>query len=226
MAIARENLKQAGVAKYATVDIRTLSPVERSSSQGVLVTNPPYGERLKPEDLDGLYALLGEKLKHVFTGYHAWIIGYRDEQFAKIGLAPSYKEPILNGSLECELREYVIFDGDMRSFRKSRRRNQGSLAAAGIKTASQQRRQVMSAKRGSLRKSRFDKPFTRERDERHDRKPDNTSVAAAAETVAVHSDNPLAARRNPDALKSITGRQPQISARKGWRRKNSRNSES
>ncbi len=85
----------------------------------MLVTNPPYGERLKPEDLDGLYALLGEKLKHVFTGYHAWIIGYRDEQFAKIGLAPSYKEPILNGSLECELREYVIFDGDMRSFRKA-----------------------------------------------------------------------------------------------------------
>lgn len=192
----------------------------------MLVTNPPYGERLKPEDLDGLYALLGEKLKHVFTGYHAWIIGYRDEQFAKIGLAPSYKEPILNGSLECELREYVIFDGDMRSFRKAG----GAIKDPSRRPESKPRRnsddRSLSAKRGSFRKSRFDKPFTRERDERHDRKPDNTSVAAAAETVAVHSDNPLAARRNPDALKSITGRQPQISARKGWRRKNSGNSES
>lgn len=226
VAIARENLKQAGVAKYATVDIRTLSQWSEAPSKGVLVTNPPYGERLKPEDLDGLYALLGEKLKHVFTGYHAWIIGYRDEQFAKIGLAPSYKEPILNGSLECELREYVIFDGDMRSFRKAG----GAIKDPSRRPESKPRRnsddRSLSAKRGSFRKSRFDKPFTRERDERHDRKPDNTSVAAAAETVAVHSDNPLAARRNPDALKSITGRQPQISARKGWRRKNSGNSES
>ncbi len=50
VAIARENLKQAGVAKYATVDIRTLSQWSEAPSKGVLVTNPPYGERLKPED--------------------------------------------------------------------------------------------------------------------------------------------------------------------------------
>ena len=134
---------------------------------------------------------------------YATSLGYRDEQFAKIGLAPSYKEPILNGSLECELREYVIFDGDMRSFRKAG----GAIKDPSRRPESKPRRnsddRSLSAKRGSFRKSRFDKPFTRERDERHDRKPDNTSVAAAAETVAVHSDNPLAAihrqRRRADA---------------------------
>jgi putative N6-adenine-specific DNA methylase len=119
IAIATENIKSAGVSKYVSVECKPLSQWNEVPANGFMITNPPYGERLKPADLDGLYGLLGEKLKHVFTGYHAWIIGYQDEHFAKIGLAPSSKEALLNGSLECELREYVIFDGDMRSFRRA-----------------------------------------------------------------------------------------------------------
>ena len=82
-----------------------------------MITNPPYGERISAEDMDGLYAMIGSKLKHVFGGYHAWIIGYHEEYFHKIGLTPSIKMQLLNGALECELREYIIFDGDYQSFR-------------------------------------------------------------------------------------------------------------
>ena len=89
---------------------------EAPQPAGVVVTNPPYGERISAPDMDALYETIGSKLKHVFTGYHAWIIGYRDEYFRKIGLAPSQRIPLFNGSLECELREYVIFDGDRKSF--------------------------------------------------------------------------------------------------------------
>lgn len=205
--IARENLKQAGVAKYVTLQVKQLSQWAEAPANGVLVTNPPYGERLKPEDLDGLYVTLGEKLKHVFTGYHAWIIGYRDEQFAKIGLAPSYKEPILNGALECELREYVIFDGDMRSFRR---------AGGAIKSADRP-----SQPRPSAGKKNFGgakKPFGAKRP-----KPvaDREVPTAPEETFQpLHSDNPLAARRNPKALEAILNREPKIApARRGWRRK-------
>ncbi|MDE6050330.1 MAG: RNA methyltransferase, partial [Paramuribaculum sp.] len=117
--IARANIKSAGVAKYIDLQVKPLSQWNEAPKDGVLITNPPYGERISSEDMDGLYAMIGSKLKHVFLGYHAWIIGYREEYFRKIGLSPSVKVPLYNGSLECELREYIIFDGDYKSFRKA-----------------------------------------------------------------------------------------------------------
>ena len=54
------------------------------------------------ESLSGnaLYKTIGTTLKHVFTGYHAWIIGYTDEYFSQIGLAPSQKVELNNGGLD------------------------------------------------------------------------------------------------------------------------------
>ena len=117
--IAQRNVKSARVHNMVTLEVKSLADWNEAPANGVLVTNPPYGERLNYEHLNDLYALLGTKLKHVFKGYHAWIIGYRDEHFAKIGLAPSIKLPLLNGSLECKLQEYIIFEGTKRDFRKS-----------------------------------------------------------------------------------------------------------
>ena len=91
------------------------------NENGILITNPPYGERISADDMDALYASIGERLKNVFRGYHAWIIGYKPEYFDKIGLKPSVKFPVLNGALECEFREYVIFDGTYAEFRKQGR---------------------------------------------------------------------------------------------------------
>lgn len=117
VAIAERNIKSAGVAKYIDLSVKPLAHWEDAPQPaGVIVTNPPYGERISAPDMEGLYATIGNRLKHVFRGYNAWIIGYRDEYFQAIGLAPSQKIPMLNGSLECELREYVIFDGDKKSF--------------------------------------------------------------------------------------------------------------
>ena len=127
VAIARANIKSAGVARYVNLEVKALSQWEEAPADGVLITNPPYGERIRVEDMEGLYRQMGEKFKHVFRGYHAWVIGYRDEYFRCIGLAPSVKLPMLNGSLECELREYIIFEGDYRSFR----RQGGSIKAHG-----------------------------------------------------------------------------------------------
>ena len=62
--------------------------------------------------------MIGERLKHQFTGNEAWILSYREECFAQIGLKPSIKIPVFNGSLECEFRKYQMFDGKMREFRE------------------------------------------------------------------------------------------------------------
>ena len=110
--IARENIKSAGLDKCIEVKVKDFAKYEEApSDKGILISNPPYGERLKPEDLDGLYTMIGERLKHVFMGYSAWILSYKRECFNKIGLKHSARVPLVNGSLECEFRRYDIFAG-------------------------------------------------------------------------------------------------------------------
>ena len=62
--------------------------------------------------------MIGERLKHQFLDNDAWVLSYRSECFDQIGLKPSIKIPLYNGSLECELRKYQIFDGKLREFRE------------------------------------------------------------------------------------------------------------
>ncbi|MEG2674844.1 MAG: THUMP domain-containing protein, partial [Muribaculaceae bacterium] len=115
--VAESNIKRAGVSKYVDLRICNFQSITEAPEKGILITNPPYGERIAVEDMGALYKSIGEKLKKVFQGYHAWIIGYKDELFDEISLKPSIKYPILNGALECEFREYVIFDGAYNQFR-------------------------------------------------------------------------------------------------------------
>ena len=131
IAISRANVKAAGVAKYIELERRDFADIEDIPAGGYLITNPPYDQRLRLEDAEAFYGMIGTKLKHVFRGYHAWIIAYDNEQFDRIGLRPSVHYPLLNGALDCELREYVIFDGtydEMRS-RGEHIRNEGFRAS-------------------------------------------------------------------------------------------------
>jgi len=115
--IARKNIRNARVEDIVSITCMPMADWHDMGTEGILVTNPPYGERLKPEDMGALYRSIGTTLKQQFKGWHAWILGYRDEHFAAIGLKPSLKIPLLNGSLECSLREYVLFDGTYSDFR-------------------------------------------------------------------------------------------------------------
>ena len=47
----------------------------------------------------------------------AWVLSYREECFDQIGLKPSLRTPLFNGSLECELRKYQIFSGKFNDMR-------------------------------------------------------------------------------------------------------------
>ena len=62
--------------------------------------------------------MIGERLKHAFTGNTAWVLSYREECFDQIGLKPTAKIPLFNGALECEFRKYEIFDGKYKEFKK------------------------------------------------------------------------------------------------------------
>jgi putative N6-adenine-specific DNA methylase len=114
---ARLNVKAAGLTKSITVEQQDFKDFKQPKEKSIMVTNPPYGERISTPDLLGTYKMIGERLKHEFTGNDAWVLSYREECFDQIGLKPSIKIPLYNGSLECEFRKYQMFDGKMKVFR-------------------------------------------------------------------------------------------------------------
>jgi putative N6-adenine-specific DNA methylase len=110
--VAAKNIKSAGLERHINLEVKPFEKYTQAPAEkGIFVTNPPYGERIKPEDLAGLYEMTGERLKHVFMGYSAWVLSYKKECFDKIGLKPSGKVQLVNGSLQCEFRRYDIFAG-------------------------------------------------------------------------------------------------------------------
>ena len=114
---ARMNVRAAGLTSDITVEEADFKNFKRPAEKSIIVCNPPYGERISTPSLLGTYKMIGERLKHEFMGNEAWILSYREECFEQIGLKPSIKIPVYNGSLECEFRKYAIFDGKMKDFR-------------------------------------------------------------------------------------------------------------
>ena len=117
VSIARKNIATARVGDYITLKCLSMADWKENGQEGVLVMNPPYGERLKPEKLDDLYTMIGRSLKKDFQGWDAWVLGYRQELFDQIKLKPTVKYTLFNGALECSLREFVMFEGRYNDFR-------------------------------------------------------------------------------------------------------------
>ena len=112
------NVRAAGLAKIISVQLQDFKDFQKPAEPALMVTNPPYGERISTPNLLDTYKMIGERLKHSFSGNDAWILSYREECFEQIGLKPSIKIPLYNGSLECEFRKYSMFQGKMKEFRQ------------------------------------------------------------------------------------------------------------
>lgn len=109
--IATNNVKAAGLTGDITIQFQDFKDFTQPAEKSIMVTNPPYGERIKPEDLLGLYKMIGGQFKHQFVDNEAWVLSYREECFDAIGLKASLKVPLYNGALECEVRKYQMFSG-------------------------------------------------------------------------------------------------------------------
>jgi putative N6-adenine-specific DNA methylase len=107
--IAFKNAEAAGVLKLIDFKISDFRTLESTSGNPFLMFNPPYGERLTPDDTN-FYSMIGERLKHHYTNATVWIISTA-QCLKSIGLRPSKKITILNGSLECSFRKYELYSG-------------------------------------------------------------------------------------------------------------------
>ena len=118
--IVTENVKSAGMTKYIELKHQPFQGCERPQNDTMVMFNPPYGERLKPFEMDKLYEEIGSKLKNDFTDMSAWIITVPCETTDHIGLRPSVKYHLLNGSIECEFRKYEMFKGRRNDYLRDR----------------------------------------------------------------------------------------------------------
>ena len=107
---AEINIKAAFLSKKVSVSLHNFFDL-RPKNRGTIVCNPPYGERLQPNDLRIFYQKIGDKLKMDFTGYEAWIIGSNTELMNFIGLRPERKIKLYNGALECSFRKFTLYEG-------------------------------------------------------------------------------------------------------------------
>lgn len=115
--IARQNIACAHLShdiNLSKQDMLELIP----EGGGMMLINPPYGERLEEDDIADLYRNIGDALKKHFLGFTAWILSSNQDAMKSIGLKPSMKVELFNGPLECRLQRFDIFEGSYKD-RKS-----------------------------------------------------------------------------------------------------------
>ncbi len=123
ISIADQNIKSAGLGKYIELNTISINDIEIPEDKFLMVTNPPYGERIKSEDLYGLYETIGRMLKFKFAGNQAWVISSDEQCLYKIGLKPSKKIFLLNGDLDCLYCNYEIFAGKRNDFVRAKKQD-------------------------------------------------------------------------------------------------------
>ena len=113
--VARHNLKVAGLEDVAKVMQSDFIKLEPPASEGMLVTNPPYGQRIgEDEDLKEVYPVWAKHMKESFGGWNTYFLTADLEMPKDMRLKPSKKTPLYNGALECRLFEIKMVAGSNR----------------------------------------------------------------------------------------------------------------
>ena len=108
---AKQNIQASGLEKYALFSTEDFTRLRPMTDKGVIILNPPYGERMKSDDLKSLYGSVGSTLKHHWPGFRCGIISSDREALNEIGLRPEVNRTVFNGSLECKFRVYSLYAG-------------------------------------------------------------------------------------------------------------------
>lgn len=109
---ARLNIQQAGLSDYIDLNLADLFEIVPKSPKGILVMNPPYGERMQEQDdIALLYSRIGTHLKHNWGGHTAWLISSNMDALKSVGLKPGRKIELMNGPLICSFRRFDLFAG-------------------------------------------------------------------------------------------------------------------
>jgi putative N6-adenine-specific DNA methylase len=112
---AKDNIKNANLQDYIIIHERNFFDTEKTTKGPLhMLFNPPYGERLDIQ-MERFYAEIGDTLKKSYPGTNAWFITANLEALKFVGLKPSRKIKLFNGSLEARLVKYEMYEGSKRT---------------------------------------------------------------------------------------------------------------
>jgi putative N6-adenine-specific DNA methylase len=110
VSMARTNARAAGIGhllQFDRCDLRDFQPPQ--GPPGVILCNPPYGERLGDEaSLRDLYRLLGQVLGERCRGWTAWVFTGNRRLAHQINLTPAEELPFFNGKIPCRLLKFDL----------------------------------------------------------------------------------------------------------------------
>jgi putative N6-adenine-specific DNA methylase len=109
--ISRENITRAGLDEDIKVSNKRFEEVKGPEGGGLMIINPPYGERLPIDEIGAFYKMMGDQMKKEFDGYDVWVISSNIAALKMTGLAPSKKIQLFNGALECRYHKFEIYRG-------------------------------------------------------------------------------------------------------------------
>lgn len=118
---ALTNIKQAGLQRKVTVIHKSIfdhDPV--FEGHGMVITNPPYGERLRKDQIETFYKQLGDTFKQRYNGCDVWMISSNFEALKNFGLRPAQRYNLFNGALECKYQNFQIYKGSLKTSKKKR----------------------------------------------------------------------------------------------------------
>ena len=116
IAQCEKNLEYTKLHKDVMLHIGDFADQEPPEGKTLIVTNPPYGERIKVEDLNAMYEKLGDTFKQKYgKDCDVWLITSDFEAMKHIGLHPSAKIPVQNGSLDCRFLHFELYDGSKKA---------------------------------------------------------------------------------------------------------------
>ena len=108
--VALENVERAGFRGSIHIEKREFSQCESIAERGLIVVNPPYGERLgEVEELKPLYKQLGDTFKQKFRGWNGAVLTGSPDLMKSIGLRASRRIVLFNGAIECRLLKYELY---------------------------------------------------------------------------------------------------------------------
>ncbi len=111
---ARRNLRRLPIGRFVKVHPDSFQESSSPGESGIMISNPPYGERMGDE-IEELYEELGDWMKSEMQGFDCWIVSSNMEAFKFVGLKPDRKVKVFNGSLECSFRKYSIYAGSKKA---------------------------------------------------------------------------------------------------------------
>lgn len=112
--VISQNAENAGMDEHLSIKKEDFFESSPKEPGGVVVLNPPYGERLRLQEIEAFYARIGDTLKQRYEGYDAWIISSDLGALKAVGLKPTVRIDLMNGGLPARLMKYEVYKGSRR----------------------------------------------------------------------------------------------------------------